>query len=184
MHQRTSHKELFGRYPSWNAMNGGGSGGAGDEPDGLTSCFLLRSRTSFRLCFRWSCQCVRMLEVFRRSIRRVIGDGYEHRETLEGCLDGGAIKKALAKLEDSNDWTRHRQHSQCMINRPACIRTSNLSLPCSNVQQLRSTRYPIPESCQGNLCDLRSVNQVPYRDEATVSSTGTVYNHASMLYYI
>jgi hypothetical protein len=62
----------------------------------------------------------------------------------EGGLGGGTIKKALAKLKDSNDWTS--QHSQYMITRLACIRTSNFSLPCSNVQQLRSARYPIPDS--------------------------------------
>lgn len=27
---------------------------------------------------------------------------------------------------------RHRQHSQGMMTRPACIRTSSFSLPCSN----------------------------------------------------
>jgi hypothetical protein len=49
-----------------------------------------------RLGFRWLCQRVRILEVFR-SIRRVI----EYRKTLEGRAI--AVTKTLAKLKHSND---------------------------------------------------------------------------------
>jgi hypothetical protein len=111
-----------------------GAAAAVDGSDGLVLSSQIKDVISTGLSLVMPLQCVRMLGVFRRSIRRVIGGGYQHRETLklEGGLDGGTIMMILAKLKVTNDWARHRQHSQGMITRPACIRTSNFSLRCSN----------------------------------------------------
>jgi hypothetical protein len=114
-----------------------------------------------------------ILEVLRRSIRRVIGGGYEHRETLEG----GTIRKALAKLKVERKqrlgptiaiasilkaWQQGRQTSASLV---AIAQYNSFG---QSVVRFRNC-------ASGYLCDLRSVNLVPYwDDEVTVSSTGTV----------